>query len=388
MLSAFIHFSPRDRGCAGPVPHSDRWLVQDCTVENVDRFYTYNYETGGWQMGQPVAGVTIRNVTVTGALRPIEVLGDADRQFALTLENVDIALRGDAKPAPLISVRQFGSLRLRNVVLRGASAPVLWARAGDHVSLAAVVAPDIGGEDAPFDIAEVGTVRQMSSTSEGWATIPCPRVEPRIAQTDPVEQILAEPGRNGEAYRALEHTQSADTQLVPDPETRFEGAPTLRAEYAFGGKKQLEFVNILTPVTIDPADVHKGLGFWFRFPDDAPRFPLAIRITDSTGETHQYMLVTDPPNRDGWRFAAVMLGAHHTSWGGNADRELDVPCRLQIVLDRPCHGFAEKGVFHLGPICRVTQRKAPELIDMSGTGIPFGHVFEPGATPVLHGFPA
>jgi len=143
MLSAFIHFSPLDRGCKGPIPHSNGWMIQNCTIENVDCFYLYDYERGGWQRGQPVGDVTVRDVTVTGAVRPIDVLGDADRQFSLALENVDIALRDDANPVALVVVRQFGSLDLKNVILHGKAAPVLRARDGDAVSLAAVTTPGI-----------------------------------------------------------------------------------------------------------------------------------------------------------------------------------------------------------------------------------------------------
>ena len=40
MLSAFVHFAPKDRN---PKLPSDNWLIQNCTIDNVDAVYEYNF---------------------------------------------------------------------------------------------------------------------------------------------------------------------------------------------------------------------------------------------------------------------------------------------------------------------------------------------------------
>jgi hypothetical protein len=78
-----------------PLP-SDHWLVQDCTIDNADCVYGYDFERGLWQTGQPAMRLRFVNVKATRIARPLRVLGDDQRQFELTLENVDISLHEDA----------------------------------------------------------------------------------------------------------------------------------------------------------------------------------------------------------------------------------------------------------------------------------------------------
>lgn len=135
MLAAFVHFSPTDRGYQGLVPHSDRWLIEHCDIANVDRLYEYDYVKGGWMTGRPVAGLTLRDVRATGLLVPIAVLGDAEHQFGLTLERVELALRDTAPAGPVISLREFGWVRLNQVTCTGAKGELLHAERGDIVTV-------------------------------------------------------------------------------------------------------------------------------------------------------------------------------------------------------------------------------------------------------------
>jgi hypothetical protein len=133
MLAAFYHFAPTDRN---PKLPSDNWLVEDCTIDNVDRVYEYNFERGTWQTGQPARRLHFRNVKATRIACPLTVLGDAQRQFELTLEDVSIALRDDRRDQPVLDVRRFGSLVLRQAVLENSGkTPGLVAREGDAVWL-------------------------------------------------------------------------------------------------------------------------------------------------------------------------------------------------------------------------------------------------------------
>jgi len=139
MLAAFVHFSPTDRSPKGPEPHSDSWLVENCTMENVDAFYEYNYENGLWQTARPVKAVHFRNVKATGLSRPISILGGDDRQFSLLMENIDLEFREGSPGHEHINASHFHSLELRNVVLRNSGqVPTIITRDGGHVTLGGV----------------------------------------------------------------------------------------------------------------------------------------------------------------------------------------------------------------------------------------------------------
>ncbi len=133
MLSAFVHFAPKDRNPKRP---SDGWLVRDCTVDNVDFLYGYDFEKGLWQTGQPAKRIRFQDVKATRVAHPLRVRGDADRQLELTLDGVSIALREDRADQEVLNLSRFGALVLKNVTLRNSGAkPVLRAKEGKTVWL-------------------------------------------------------------------------------------------------------------------------------------------------------------------------------------------------------------------------------------------------------------
>jgi len=151
MLSAFVHFAPKDRNPRLP---SDRWVVRDCTVDNVDFLYGYDFEKGLWQTGQPAKRLRFQNVKATRVAHPLRVRGDADRQFELTLEDVMIALREDRADQEVLSLARFGALVLKNVTLQNSGAkPVLRAKEGRTVWLDRVT--PIPPNPAPYAIEQV-----------------------------------------------------------------------------------------------------------------------------------------------------------------------------------------------------------------------------------------
>jgi hypothetical protein len=156
MLSAFVHFAPRDRK---PKLPSDNWLVRDCTIDNVDFVYGYDIERGIWQKGQPAKRLRFLNVKATRVVKPIRIRGDAGRQFELTLENVSITLRDDRKDQTILDVTRFGSLTLKHVTLANSGKkPVLRAREGKTVLLDRVTC--VPTNDNPYLLEQIDETKK------------------------------------------------------------------------------------------------------------------------------------------------------------------------------------------------------------------------------------
>ena len=93
MLAAFVHFSPRDEN---PKVLSGNWLVENVTVENVDHFYVYNFQSGLWQTGQPATGAKLNNIKCKGLLSAFNIIGDNALKYNLSVENSSFSFREDA----------------------------------------------------------------------------------------------------------------------------------------------------------------------------------------------------------------------------------------------------------------------------------------------------
>ncbi len=127
MLAAFVHFSPNDDNSK---LQSGNWLIENCTVDQVDNFYNYNYDSGLWQTGQPVASIRFENIKATGLLNAFAIIGDQKRQLQLTIKNsifsfregvvVKEAIFEGAKSASeaFFNVSNFGQIELQNVTLK------------------------------------------------------------------------------------------------------------------------------------------------------------------------------------------------------------------------------------------------------------------------------
>jgi hypothetical protein len=90
MLTAFVHFSPRDEN---PKLQSGNWIIKDVTVENVDHFYMYNYHNGLWQTGQPVTSVSFEKIKAKGILNAFYISGDTGRLFNMNLVDCEFSFR-------------------------------------------------------------------------------------------------------------------------------------------------------------------------------------------------------------------------------------------------------------------------------------------------------
>ena len=94
MLTAFVHFSPKDDGAK---LQSGNWLLEDITVTNVDNFYRYNYADGLWQTGQPATTLQLKDIKATGLLCAFNIIGDTARKFNLSIKNAVFAYREGVK---------------------------------------------------------------------------------------------------------------------------------------------------------------------------------------------------------------------------------------------------------------------------------------------------
>ncbi len=168
MLSAFVHFSPKDEN---PKLVSGNWLIEDVTVDNVDQFYVYNFKDGLWQTGQPVTNVSFKNVRATGLLGAFNIIGDQDLKFKLSVYNSSFAFREGAEykgetfegakllsPA-LFNATDFGQIQLRKVTLsKKGTALILNCNSGNLLILDQVNFTT-GASSIPYSIEKVKDVR-------------------------------------------------------------------------------------------------------------------------------------------------------------------------------------------------------------------------------------
>jgi hypothetical protein len=157
MLAAFVHFSPQDRKPQWP---SDNWIIEDCTMDQVQAVYAYDHERGLWQTGQPAKRIRFTSLKATRVARPVRIVGDAARQLDLTLENVAIALDDAHAAQPVLDVRKFAALRLGGLTLgNDGTQPLILAADGDLIQW-------LCDADAkpPSDRVELKDVRTISAT--------------------------------------------------------------------------------------------------------------------------------------------------------------------------------------------------------------------------------
>ncbi|NJK94669.1 MAG: hypothetical protein HC905_06870 [Bacteroidales bacterium] len=144
MLAAFVHFSPKDEN---PKSISGNWIIEDCTIDNVDNFYNYNYESGLWQTGKPATSVKFSNIKATNLLNAFAIVGDAQRQLELSITNSSFSFReGASNPETFEGARfasdaffnatNFGTIVLKNVTLqKSGNRPLVVLNAGNTLTI-------------------------------------------------------------------------------------------------------------------------------------------------------------------------------------------------------------------------------------------------------------
>jgi len=169
MLSAFVHFSPKDED---PKLESGNWLIEDVTIDNVDQVYVYNYLDGLWQTGQPVTTVQFKNIKATGILAAFNIIGDSTLKFNLSVKNSSFSFREGfdysetqfegvkiLSPA-LFNAANFDRIALQNVTLnKSGTSPIFICKSGKLLNL-----DDInfitGNSSVPYSFENVNEIQK------------------------------------------------------------------------------------------------------------------------------------------------------------------------------------------------------------------------------------
>jgi hypothetical protein len=145
MLAAFVHFSPEDENSK---LKSGNWLINNITIDNVDRVYVYNYLNGLWQTGQPATSVRFEGVRATGILNAFTIIGDTADQFNMSIQNSSFkfkegtAFNSDSFEGAknlskaFFNIKNFDKIVLNKVtVQKSGSDPVLQITSGNSLTL-------------------------------------------------------------------------------------------------------------------------------------------------------------------------------------------------------------------------------------------------------------
>lgn len=110
-------------------------VIQDCVIENTDRFLHYNYSGNEvWQKQRPLGDITFRNIKAKNIKMPINAYGDANDPVTITLENIDISDSAEFSAEALIHACHFKRIVLENITLASVPCKMLlkrWSNEGN-----------------------------------------------------------------------------------------------------------------------------------------------------------------------------------------------------------------------------------------------------------------
>jgi len=238
-----------------------------------------------------------------------------------------------------------------------------WARVAGLalVCIVAIMGPTVAQAPAPV-----------------WQELPCvPADLPPEALFDIVRPVDDFEGEQMQ-WQALQGGQNATTALQRDTNEKHSGGAALRVDYTFVGNRDYEYLQVTRPVDIPEPGL--GLGFWLK--TDGTPFPMRLRVTDATGETHQMDMIGEACA--GWRFVAVALDAPGNAWGGDGNRRRDYPLQLGgICVDRTARDYAAQGSLWIDDVALLTPREVSDTLRVETVGKRFGNVYEPGEAVAL-----
>jgi len=222
------------------------------------------------------------------------------------------------------------------------------------------------------------TVQRAAAGETAWERVPCvPGDLPTEALFETI-QVVDDFSAEKTAWIALRTDQNAIATVERDTEEKHEGRATLRVDYEFVGKPDLEYIQITRPLDLPERGV--SIGFWLKH--DGRPFPIRMRVADASGETHQIDLFA--ATKPGWQFVAGDLTGQTHSWGGDRNHRLDYPCKFAgLCIDRTEKGFKSKGRFWIADVASIRARKTAATLQVETTGKRFGNLYAPGETVAL-----
>lgn len=111
-------------------------VIQDCVIENTDRFLHYNYSGNEvWQKQRPLGDITFRNIKAKNIRMPINAYGDEKDPVTITIENVDISDSPDFLGEALLHACHYKKIILDNISLKKVPCEMLLKRWSSEGSL-------------------------------------------------------------------------------------------------------------------------------------------------------------------------------------------------------------------------------------------------------------
>lgn len=112
-------------------------VIENCTVDNVDRFLHYNYSGNErWQAHRPLESVKFENIHATNIGMPLTAYGSKDVPITLTMRNIDVSFRDGVENTAFLHTAYVDRILLENVnVNKRCDAPLIkcWTEGGDFV---------------------------------------------------------------------------------------------------------------------------------------------------------------------------------------------------------------------------------------------------------------
>ena len=208
--------------------------------------------------------------------------------------------------------------------------------------------------------------------AEDWEPIGC---LPYEGSLEDVFEPVPTPDVCGslKGWKAILGEQNAQSSLSL-AEGRTPGTKAVRIDYEFIGKAKYEYVAAAALLDIGQPGLY--LGVWARGVGDGGE--LRFRVVDKSGECNQSDL--GRVDNDRWTLHVGKIGASGHAWGGDGNKKLDPPLKLQsILLDRPERGYKGKGHVLLDGLTLMRRRKSPgEVLRVSVPRGRFGNVFAAG----------
>jgi len=207
----------------------------------------------------------------------------------------------------------------------------------------------------------------------GWKPVVCPEAERGAEGRFAVSSPLDDFERGLGAWKAHAGQQNAKSSGSIVGDERHSGKASLKVDYEFVAKKRYDYV-ALTMTNAIPAR-GRGLGLWMK-KGEVP-VHVNVRIADKSGEIHQIAL--SPPADQGWSFIAAAIDTEGSAWGGDGNKKLDYPCRLDsLIIDRNSTDFGGAGSLWIDDVSLVLPKKPRADLRIEAQGVGVGNLFLPG----------